>query len=105
MEAGEGLPTRVWWVKGEAGVILVVLDGAPLTEGRLDHAAVIFGLSAAQRRLAGLIADGRSLPEAARDMGISANTAKTHLQRIYDKTGVHNQPALVRVLLSVGVPI
>jgi DNA-binding CsgD family transcriptional regulator len=105
MEAGEGLPTRVWWVKGEAGVIFVVLDGAPLTEDRLDQAAVIFGLSATQRRLAGLIADGQSMPDAARDMGISANTAKTHLQRVYDKTGVHNQAALVRILLSVGMPI
>lgn len=105
MEAAEGLPTRVWWVKGEAGVIFVILDGTPMTEARLDHAAIIFSLSAGQRRLAGLIADGQSLPDAAGQMGISANTAKTHLQRIYDKTGVHNQAALVRVLLSVGMPV
>ena len=35
-------------------------------------------------------------------MGISVNTAKTHLKRMFDKTGVHAQPALVRLLLSVG---
>ncbi|QYO77595.1 LuxR C-terminal-related transcriptional regulator [Devosia salina] len=102
---GEGLPTRVWWIKVEGGAIYFVLDGAPMAEERLDQAALIFGLSVAQRRLARLIADGRSLPDAAAQMGISANTAKTHLQRIYDKTGVHSQPALVRVLLSVGVPL
>ena len=100
--AGEGMPTRVWWVVAESGAIYFLLDGQPMTDKRLDAAATIYGLSAGQRRLAGFIADGRSLPDAAREMGISANTARTHLQRIYDKTGVHNQPALVRVLLSVG---
>jgi DNA-binding CsgD family transcriptional regulator len=102
--AGEGMPTRVWWVKVEGGEIYFAFDRQSMTAPRLDIAAAIFGLSEGQRRLAGLIADGQSLPEAAAQMGISANTAKTHLQRIYDKTGVHNQAALVRVLLSVGAP-
>lgn len=103
-EVGEGLPTRVWWMQVEGGVIYFLMDGQGLTEARLDMAAAIYGLSASQRRLAGFIADGQSLPDAARQMDISTNTAKTHLQRIYDKTGVHTQPALIRVLLSIGVP-
>ena len=104
LEAGEGVPTRVWWVLVDAGTIYFLMDEQVMTDERLDIAAAIFGLSAGQRRLAGLIADGRSLPDAAQQMGISPNTAKTHLQRIYDKTGVHTQPALIRVLLSIGVP-
>ncbi|MCR6633423.1 helix-turn-helix transcriptional regulator [Devosia sp.] len=103
-ETGEGLPTRVWWVQVQGGTIYFLMEGQGLTETRLDLAAAIYGLSAGQRRLAGLIADGQTLPDAAREMDISANTAKTHLQRIYDKTGVHTQPALMRVLLSVGIP-
>ncbi len=103
-EVGEGLPTRVWWMLVEGGVIYFLMDGQGLTETRLDMAAAIYGLSGGQRRLAGFIADGQSLPDAARQMDISTNTAKTHLQRIYDKTGVHTQPALIRVLLSIGVP-
>jgi DNA-binding CsgD family transcriptional regulator len=105
LEAGEGLPTRVWWVVVDAGTIYFLMDEQAMTTERLDIAAAIFGLSAAQRRLAGLIAEGQSLPDAARLMAISPNTAKTHLQRIYDKTGVHTQPALVRVLLSIGAPV
>lgn len=105
LDVGEGIPTRVWWVLVDAGTIYFLMDQQAMTDERLDVAAAIFGLSSGQRRLAGLIADGQTLPDAARKMGISANTAKTHLQRIYDKTGVHTQPALIRVLLSVGLPL
>jgi DNA-binding CsgD family transcriptional regulator len=38
-------------------------------------------------------------------LGITANTARTHLDRIFDKTGVRTQPALVRALLSVAAPV
>jgi DNA-binding CsgD family transcriptional regulator len=103
--AGEGIPTRIWWVQVDAGSIYFLMDQQTMSDQRLDIAAAIFGLSPAQRRLAGHIADGRSLPDAAREMTISASTAKTHLQRIYEKTGVHTQPALIRVLLSVGLPV
>ena len=34
-------------------------------------------------------------------MGITVNTARAYLKRIYDKTGVRRQPELVRVLLSL----
>jgi DNA-binding CsgD family transcriptional regulator len=43
--------------------------------------------------------------EIAAMLGITANTARTHLDRIYDKTGVRTQPALVRALFSVAAPV
>lgn len=70
--------------------------------GRIGAAAVIFGLSRAQETLAQHIADGRSLPDAAEAMGVTTNTVRTHLRRLFDKTGTHSQTALLRVLLSVG---
>ena len=102
--AGEGMPTRVCWIKVEDGSIFFLLDASSMTRERLDLATAIFGLSRAQRLLAGHIADGMTLPEASARMNITPSTARTHLQRIFDKTGVHTQPALVRVLLSVGLP-
>jgi DNA-binding CsgD family transcriptional regulator len=104
-EAGEGLPTRIWWVNAESGFIVVTLADSELGERRLDAAAVVFGLSPAQKQLAAHVADGMSLPEIAEKMGITANTARTHLDRIYDKVGVRTQPALIRVLLSTASPI
>jgi hypothetical protein len=54
---------------------------------------------------AGHVLAGRALPEIAAMLGITANTARTHLDRIFDKTGVRTQPALVRALLSVAAPV
>jgi DNA-binding CsgD family transcriptional regulator len=104
-DAGEGLPTRVWWVVAGDGSIVFSMAGDGFNETRLDAAAAVFGLSPAQKRLAAHIADGLSLPEIAEKMDITANTARTHLDRIYEKIGVRTQPALVRVLLSVAAPI
>lgn len=71
-------------------------------DDRLAVAKAIFGLSAGQLGLAHQIVAGESLTHAADTLGISINTARTHLSRIYDKTGVNSQTALVRTLLSVG---
>lgn len=105
MDAGEGLATKVWWVSCEAGQLHFALGDARSTESRLQTAALIYGLSPAQHRVAALVADGLSLSEVAGRLKITPNTARTHLQRIFDKTGVHSQSALVRVLLSAIAPV
>lgn len=104
LEAGEGLPTRLWWVIAESGMILFSFGNRHLAEERLAMAAAAFGLSPSQRRLAGRIVEGRSLVEIADDNGVSVNTVRTQLKRMFDKVGVHSQTALVRVLLSVAAP-
>lgn len=105
LEAGEGLPTRVWWVIVENGMIAFSMGDATLDQQRIDAAAKAFNLSAAQKEVAALIVAGKTLMEVAEELGITANTARTHLDRIFDKTGVRAQPALVRVLLSTAAPI
>ncbi len=105
MEAGEGLPTKVWWVVAKGGLIWFSGSDSRVTDARLDMAATIYGLSPAQKKVAALIAEGKSLTEIAAAMAITANTARTHLDRVFDKTGVRNQTALVRVLLSAVSPV
>lgn len=60
--------------------------------------ATAFDLTPGEARLAGLIADGFNVLEAAKALGITRNTARTHLKRIYAKTSVHSQADLVRLL-------
>ncbi len=90
--------------------VLFVRDGMTFVETRSDGnldvrlnvAKAIFGLSDGQMRLVRRIVTGDSLTMAAAALGISINTARTHLSRVYGKTGINSPTALVRTLLSVG---
>lgn len=62
----------------------------------------LFGFTPAEQRLVLLILEGWRLHEAAASLGISINTARTHMKRIYVKTKTQCQADLVRVLLSGG---
>ena len=84
------------------GLTYVDIGAEDQLDWRLAIAAAIFGLSPAQTSIAREIVSGHSLTGAAEHLGISPTTARTHLTRIFEKTGVNAQPALVRILLSVG---
>jgi DNA-binding CsgD family transcriptional regulator len=55
-------------------------------------------LSPRQREVARLLADGYSLVNVAAILGLSENTARTYLKRLYAKLGVCNRVQLVRRL-------
>lgn len=61
-----------------------------------------YGLTAAEERLALLILQGLRLGEAEIVLGIRHSTARTHMKRIYAKTGTHRQVELVRLLMSAS---
>ena len=79
--------------------IIVFITDPERTPGTLP-AARAYGFTAAEARIAGLLAQGETLVRAASRLGITHNTARTHLQRIYRKTGAAHQGELVRLLLS-----
>jgi len=60
-----------------------------------------FGLTAAEARVALAASAGDGTPAIARGLGLSANTVKTHLRRVYAKTGVSRQAALVRLVAAL----
>ena len=60
----------------------------------------LYGLTPAETRLLGLLAQGRSLEDTASALGIARTTARTHLQRLFDKTNTSRQSELVRLVLS-----
>ncbi|MCR9139857.1 MAG: DUF4440 domain-containing protein [Alphaproteobacteria bacterium] len=92
--------TQICWAILRDGKLLITFDDSDRLERQLNSAARVYGLSDAQERLVRHLVEGRDLSSAAGALEISPNTAKTHLQRIYDKTGVRAQPALVRLLLN-----
>jgi DNA-binding CsgD family transcriptional regulator/ketosteroid isomerase-like protein len=92
------------WVLVEDGKILVSFNDEQLLKRRFTIAQNIYGLTTAQAQLALLLAQGRDLSFAAEKLGVSINTVRTHLQRVFDKTGARSQSALVGLLLSADAP-
>jgi DNA-binding CsgD family transcriptional regulator len=60
----------------------------------------LFGLTPAEARLAALLAEGKSVAEAAAELRVSLNTVRTHLKRVLSKTGTRGQADLVRLILT-----
>lgn len=59
----------------------------------------LYQLTPAEAALAVLLGEGLTLEETAARLGISRNTARTHLRAVFAKTGVKRQTALVQLLL------
>jgi DNA-binding CsgD family transcriptional regulator len=51
------------------------------------------------------MAPGLCVKEAAEVLGIGEATAKTHLQRVYAKTGTSKQTELMHLFMRYGPPV
>lgn len=90
-------------VKPAAGGSVLCLV-APLDRRRFATARQLmdlFGLSAAEARLARALCHGDSLEDYAADQGLRLPTLKTQLRSIFAKTGTERQSALIRLLSGV----
>lgn len=63
-----------------------------------DTIRELLGVTPAEARLCSVLAQGHSLVEAARQLGVAHNTAKAQLRSIFAKTQVHRQAQLVNLL-------
>lgn len=83
---------------------LALFLSRPGAEQAIDAAALIaiFGLTTAEARLAATLPGARTLGEAAARLGVSANTAKTQLSAVFQKTGTHRQAELVAKLRAMA---
>jgi DNA-binding CsgD family transcriptional regulator len=66
--------------------------------------AGLFGLTDAEARVFNCIAAGRTVAETARSLGVGIGTVRTHLARVFDKTGTHRQADLVLLRESFAIP-
>ena len=66
-----------------------------------DALRVLYDLTPAEVRVCELIVDGLSLGEIAARLGVATSTARTHLLRIFEKTGTNRQADLVRLVASL----
>lgn len=81
-----------------AVVLVFVSDPAAVPLPRAALLEKLYGFTPAEADLAAELMRGASLHEAADRLAITANTARTHLKRIFAKTQVRRQSELIRVL-------
>lgn len=97
------LPRAVADARGRRRSVAVVVIKDSQTEAQasassLEEVAELYELTPAETRLVALIMDSLGLFEAAERLGITRNTARTHMKHIYAKTGTRRQAELVRRL-------
>jgi len=71
----------------------------------LETIGDLFGLTPAELRVLTAIVDIGGVPDVAPVLGISERTVKTHLQRIFEKTGTNRQAGLVKLVAGFLNPL
>lgn len=88
---------------GAAGGLLVsVADLDRQLRSPADELRLLFGLTAAEARLADAIFEGLSLPEAADRFGLSLHTVRFQIARVFEKAGVARQTDLVKLMMRLA---
>lgn len=83
-------------------VLLQIHDSEMRSQRAVQTLCEAYDLTAAESRVAELIGSGLSTPVVAARLAVSPATVRTHLARVFDKTGLHTQSALVALL--AGLP-
>lgn len=81
-------------------VAVYVIDPACAADPGPEQLRLQFGLTAAEAAVTCEIIKGIGVEECASRIGISITTARTHLHRIFEKTGTRRQAELVRKVLA-----
>ena len=89
----------------KAAAAIFIDNPAERFEWRGDHVAKIFKLTGAEMRLLLALLEGHSLQSATENFGVALPTTKTHLQRIFSKTGTSRQADLIRKVVMMAPPI
>jgi DNA-binding CsgD family transcriptional regulator len=105
---GDALPTPLRLPNGGAVAAVATLEGDPVFGGArcavvrvaTQKAAAFEGLSRREREIARLLVSGYSGVNVAALSGLSENTVRTYVRRLYGKLGVNNRADLVRKLVS-----
>ncbi|MEJ8473402.1 helix-turn-helix transcriptional regulator [Roseibium algae] len=95
---GEGEDTP----SNKSHILVEIKKPTPLLEELKDILQSHYGLSNGEARLAYDLASSGSLPDTLANLGITRNTAKTHLRRIYEKTATQSQLELTHVIHSLS---
>jgi DNA-binding CsgD family transcriptional regulator len=87
----------------EPAVAVLIKDPQAERFDGLPDFASAYDLTNAETRLIRLLTAGQGLFEAAAELGITKNTARTHMRNIYSKVGMHRQADLIRLFAQFSM--
>lgn len=93
--AGPLTPTLIAYLHGDSET----------SEQRIDQLIGLFGLTRSEAGLALRLSRGRTIAQAAMEMGLTLETARNYSKKIYAKTGARGQADLVRIMLASVVAL
>jgi len=89
------------WSDGKVGPAVAVFIGQPEDRPVVSEEILrnLFAFTKAEASVASLLAEGLSVEDTARALGISIHTARSHVRALFSKTGVSRQTELVLLIL------
>jgi DNA-binding CsgD family transcriptional regulator len=81
-------------------VTIAFADPERAPEADADLLARLYGFTAREASVASLLVQGRSPSEAADELAMSENTARTHIRHVFEKMRVERLTDLVRLLMQ-----
>ena len=88
-----------------AAAVLFVQKAALATHSPPEVIAKTYRLTAMELRVLLAIVEIGGVPEVADTLGIGEGTVKTHLKRLYEKTGARRQADLVKIFAGFASPL
>ena len=88
-----------------AAAALFVQKAALATRSPPEAIAKTYRLTAMEVRVLLAIVEVGGVPQVAETLGIGESTVKTHLKRLYEKTGAHRQADLVKLFAGYTSPL
>ncbi len=90
---------------GPGMAAVFVSTSANGTPPAVEVLSALTGLTSHEARIALMITDGRAPGEVASELGISINTVRTHIAKVFDKTGVNSQQGLIKFVGGLSLPL
>jgi DNA-binding CsgD family transcriptional regulator len=83
---------------GDKVILAQVHDPAGIGKAKVDGLEKFYNLTAAEAEVCQRLVEKKCLSGVAKELGVSVNTAKTHLIRSFRKIGVSSQAELLQQL-------
>ena len=88
----------------QACAVTVIIDPERCAAVSLEAFSELHGLTDAEARVLRAVVGGKGLVATAAKLGVTAATARTHMKRIFEKTGTHRQTELLCAFFRATLP-